>query len=162
MVWQTIQNSQIARHAFGDAHGDALRIAEHENHEPRPKVLCSANLDFLPRDAERRVADTKKEENGQIETFFRGGHTDYAAVMSPKAHIYSVEKWTSAPGLAKWFRQCAETPGERKPTTRQTNYEANTTPKRHEKDHDTIRSLKKTIEAVLRHTPLTDASCRRI
>jgi hypothetical protein len=80
-----------------------LLIAEGKNYvtpeqEPRP-----AELDFSPGNAKRRVTDAKEKKNGQIEGVFRGCHADYAAVMPPEAHIYSVEKWTGAACLAIWI-----------------------------------------------------------
>jgi hypothetical protein len=47
-VWKSVQDTQLARHALGDAHGDAFFLPESENYEAEPEELCPAHLDLFP------------------------------------------------------------------------------------------------------------------
>jgi hypothetical protein len=67
-----VENSQIPRHAQGDAHGDLLLIAQGK-HEVGPKEeFRPGELDFVPWDAQRRMADAERKQNRYIERIPRG------------------------------------------------------------------------------------------
>jgi hypothetical protein len=138
---QSIQDAQLARHAFGDAHGDALLLAQREDDVWPPKILGSAELNFLPRNAERRMADAEQEEYRKIEGIFRSFQTDDVPIVHPEPHFHTVEKRTCTPDLSIRLSLHSKAPGQRKPTSHQADHEAYEAPQSHEKDRETVRGV---------------------
>jgi hypothetical protein len=58
-----VENSQIPRHAQGDAHGDLLLVAEGKHDICAEEEFRSAETDFVPWNAQRRMAYAERKQN---------------------------------------------------------------------------------------------------
>src|SRR5664280_2736599 len=91
-VGNAFQNSQLASHALGDAHRDALLLAEREDHVPPPKELRSSERYFVPWNTKRGMEEPEGKNHGKIEGVASSNHANDAAVMPPVPHINRIEK----------------------------------------------------------------------
>ncbi|MGA7830319.1 MAG: hypothetical protein WCA21_05105 [Terracidiphilus sp.] len=111
IVWQAFEDAQFARHALGDAHRDEFLVAEGEHYKAHPKVFCSAELNFIPRNAKRGMAEAKEKQHEQIKGIFGSGDADDIVVFHAEAHPHTQQSKPEAFGFAVRFGLLLEAPG---------------------------------------------------
>jgi len=141
-----VENSQIAPHAQGDAHGDLLLIAKGKHEVGPEEEFRPAETDFVPWNTQRRMADAERKKDGSVQCVASGGQANHAAVMGPQAHVNRVKKGPRSLRFSVWIGLPFEAPAKREPAALEADQEANSTNKNDAKEGNAQIANQRVIE----------------
>src|SRR5208282_5346759 len=105
----------------GDAHGNLLLFAEGENDVGPEEEFRPGELNFVPWDAQRRMANAEQKQNRCVECIRGSGEANRAAVVAPPPHVNTVKERPCAANLAVRLRLLFESPRQREPAGEETD-----------------------------------------